>query len=436
MKISKKLHDSRFFKLAQRLFVDDNLKVFDKSWILAISSRLTNQWLSLTALIASVACLLYRSLLVGTVFDKYNVWFLLLVLALATCNKKAINAYRSTLFLIGFIIFGAVSAVFSAVNGTSATVLINGILLSAIFPLFFIIASTYSKKYYKVLPMIILLICLPLLLAGIWQFVSGMTTPQYWVSPTESLIKLRIYGWSDNPNNLGAIAMLSGLVATFTFLMRKRWYYIIYAIFAAVVTTMTFSRASWIGWILALAIVLITKNWRYIFLSAIGLLGLLVPSVRQRLFATVDPLFLRNSMLDGRIWTSGSIMDIFRHSPLLGIGPGTYGNSVARDYISPAYNMLSQNGYVASYMVDMQWQQILCQHGIVGILFVAGFFVSYYVNMLRQYVKGKNFVCLTSVAILSVMLVTGFLENVWFFAPLSGLYGVILGSGQGYANNK
>lgn len=435
-KINRKLKKSYVFNLYTRLFIDKNLNLFKKSWVLEQMGRFTNQRLSFILLLASTALLLYKSFFVGTIFGNYSVWFLLLLAALMTCDKKLIRSYKATLFLAGFVVFGAVSAVFASASGVPLVISLNGIFLSLIFPLYFVVASTFPKKYYRQLPFIIILVCLPLLLAGLWQFVSGMTTPQYWVSPVENLIKLRVYGWSDNPNNLGAIAMVSGLVASFAFWLSKKWYFAFYAILAAFITVMTFSRTSWLGWGLALVIVLLIRNWRYLFLSIFALLGLLVPSVKQRFFATFDSGFLRDSALDGRIWTVKGIVHIFKQSPFFGIGPGTYGNAIARDYISPAYKMLPQNGFVASYMVDMQWQQILCQYGVIGILMISGFFISYFVNMSRRYFESKNIVYLASIVFLGVMLLSGFLENVWFFAPLAALYGIILGSGLGYANNK
>lgn len=435
-KINKKLTKSHVYRIFSKLFIDKNLNSFHGSRILNILDRFTNQQLSFILLILSVVFLLYRSLMVGTIFDNYNVWFLLLLASLLTCDKKAVKSYQATVFLIGFIVFGALSAVFASISGVPLIVSANGIFLSIIFPLYFVIASTYPKKYYKFLPVIIILICLPLLMAGIWQFVAGATTPQYWVSPVEDLIKLRIFGFSDNPNNLGAIAMISGLVSVFAFWISKKWYFLAYTTVAIFTTILTFSRTSWLGWILALVIVLLARNWRYVFLTLFGLFGFFIPSVRQRFFATFDSGFLRDSALDGRIWTSNGIINIFKQSPIFGIGPGTYGNDVARDYISPAYQMLPQNGFVASYMVDMQWQQILCQYGIVGIFMIVGFFISYFVNMLKQYLKSKNIVYLACIVMLAVMLLSGFLENVWFFAPLASLYGIILGSGLGYANNK
>lgn len=436
MKISWRFNESWLFRFSKKLFIDTDTKMFDKSVFLKVLKFLTNQPLSVCFLILSVILLLYKSLLGGTMINNYNIWFLLLVLAAITCDKRAIKSNRSILFLFGFIIWGLISAIVAALCGVVTTILIYGAFLSTIFPLYFIVGGSYPKRYYRLLPVVLILICLPLLLAGVWQLVTGVTTPEYWVSPVENLIKLRAYGFSENPNNLGAVAMMSGLVATFAFWVTKKWYWAIYALLALFVTVMTFSRTSWIGWLIAIFTVLIIKNWRYILLSVFALLGLLVPSVRQRIFSTSSPKFIRDSSLDGRIWTAKGIFDIFKSSPVFGAGPGTYGNSMARDYISPAYNLLPQNGYVASYMVDMQWQQILCQYGIVGVVLVAGFGISYVVNMYIKYKASKNLVCLASIGIMLTMLVTGFLENVWFFAPLAALYGIVLGAGQGYLQNE
>ena len=436
MKISRQFDRSKVKKIFDGIFVDSRSNLFEKSLVMKVLSCFDNQFVSLGALVLSIICLLYKSLLVGTFIDQYNIWFVFLLVAMLTCSKKAVKSYRSSLFLMAFVFVGLASAILAAINGVPLMIILNGIFLSAIFPLFFIVASTYNKKLSNILPYVIIIICTPLLLAGIWHLISGVATPAYWVSPAENLIKLRIFGWSENPNNLGALAMITGLVALFLAWSKKRWYLIIYTILAVVVMILTFSRASWLGFFAGITVALLIKNWRLIWLSSLSLIGLLIPSVRQRLLSTFDARFLSDSVIDGRLWSLGSISDIFKNSPIIGIGPGTYGNTVARDYVSPAYAMLSQGGFVSSFMVDMQWPQILCQFGIVGILCVAGFFVSYFINIIREYFKSKSVILLGSMAILVAMLVAGFLENVWFFAPMSSLYGVLLGLGINYGNNR
>lgn len=436
MKISRQFNRSKVKKIFDGVFVDTRSNLFEKSWVMKALSSFDNQLVSLSALVLSIICLLYKSLLVGTFIDQYNIWFVFLLIAILTCSKKSVKSYRASLFLIAFVFVGLASAVQAAINGVSLMIILNGIFLSAIFPLFFIVAITYDKKLSNILPVIIIIICIPLLLAGIWHFIGGVATPAYWVSPAENLIKLRIFGWSENPNNLGALAMITGLMALFMAWSKKRWYLIVYTILAVVVMVLTFSRASWLGFFVGITVALLVKNWRLIWLSSLSLIGLLIPSVRQRLTSTFDSRFLSDSATDGRLWALGSVLDIFKSSSVIGIGPGTYGNSVAQNYISPAYAMLSQGGFVSSFMVDMQWPQILCQFGIAGILCVTGFFVSYFVNIIREYFKSKSVILLGFVAILVAMLVAGFLENVWFFAPMASLYGVLLGLGINHRNAR
>lgn len=436
MRISLSVKDSLAFKLSKKLFVDDNQNAFRDSKVLKVLNYCNNQYISIGALALSVVCLLYKSFLVGTWLDSYNVWFVFLVIALLFCDKKEIKSHRSIIFLIALIGASLISSIVAAICGVQLVVLMNGLFLFSVFPLFLIITSTYSAGLYKIIITAILIAVLPLMIAGIWQLFDGSTTPEYWVSTSENLISLRIFGWSENPNTLGALSMLTGLMSLFLGMRSKKWPYFVYFVLAIFVMILTFSRASWLGLIIGLAVVILIKNWRFMWLLLLGIPALLVPSVNQRLVSTFNSSFLSDSAFDGRLWTLNSIKDLFYRSPIIGIGPGTYGNDVAKNYISPAYSMLSQNGFVTSYMVDMQWPLIMSQTGVVGILCVAGFFISYFINMLGFYRKSKDIMCLGFIAVLVAMFVVGLLENVWFFAPMASIFGIFLGIGIGYKNAK
>jgi O-antigen ligase len=164
----------------------------------------------------------------------------------------------------------------------------------------------------------------------------------------------------------------------------------------------------------------------------LGLLVLLVPSVRQRLFVAASQSYLVDSAIDGRIWAFNDAVEVFKTSPLVGTGPGTYGGQTAIYYNSPVYLRGMQNGYVALPYTDNQWLQIFVQVGIVGILTIIGFFVSHLTNNLRQYIRSGNYINLGVIAATIAIIVNGFFANIWEFGAISVLAGAYLGLGNNH----
>ncbi len=432
MKIKLNINESIVAQLVNWLYVDRQSEFFGESRILKLLNHASKPYVSVLCYALSIIIVLYQSILVGTIVDTYQVWFLLLIMSALFCDKRKLASSRANTYLVLFVVVAIISSLISAINGTPLAIIANGIYIVSIFPLYMIVASTYDKRIVKYLLVVIFVAVLPLLLAGLIQSFAGMATPAYWVSSQERLITIRIFGWSQNPNNLGALAMVISLAAMFLSWFYKKWYLFVYSILAGIVLILTFSRASWLGLMSAIITFVLIKNWRYIWLSFIGLTALLIPSIRQRLGVVFTGQFISDSIIDGRIWSFRSILDLFKSSPIIGIGPGAYGNNIARNYVSPVYGLLSQDGLVASFMVDMQWPQILCQTGLVGFLLTLSFFISYFVNAVRDFKQRGNIVSLASVSLLVSMFVVGCFENVWYFAPMAAIFGVFLGIGKGH----
>ena len=424
---------SKTSKLLNWFFVSNKTDIFKKSQAIKVLSKFNNEKLSVVFLGLSLACLWYRVLFdqlgLGWI-DGYRLWAVFLALALLFCNKQRLLSTRPVVYLILFLLSLLLSSLWSAISGLELGMLFFGILSLSLFPLAFIITSTYKNKNYFI--NLLLILSLPLLVVGCYQGAFGAETSGLWISTTEDLIKTRAYSLFDSPNALGVLSMITSIISLFIFFEKKKWYYVAYLVFALTALALTFSRSSWLGLCIGIIFVVLIKNWRLIFLMPLSALVFLVPSVRQRLITAVSQNYLVDASLDGRLWSYSNSIDLFKTSPIVGVGPGTYGGQMAIYYDSPIYLKGAQNGYVALYYSDTQWFQILAQCGIVGIIFVGCFFISYFVNNLKQYLKSKQYINLGVLAVAVSLVVSGFFENIWSFGVIAILAGAYLGLGNNY----
>lgn len=433
MKISLKPSESRVFGYVKKLVLDGDTDLFRESHLLKLISGWSSEGLSIIFLCLALVCLWYKVAFIQSgmawVHD-YKLWAIFLLFAFLTCDKKRLLSTKANTYLVLFVVALVLSSLWAVLNGLEAGMLITGALSISIFPISFIISSTYSSKMRLINT--ILVLSFPLLVIGCIHGLFGDSTSVMWVSTGETLVRTRAFGILENPNALGGLSMIVVIIDVFAFMIKKKWYYVVYAVIALAALGLTFSRSSWLGLSLGLLCVALIKYWRLIFLSPLGCIVLLVPSIRQRVVATFSQEYLVSASLDGRFWAYDNAIEIFGTSPIVGVGPGTQGLQNSIYYNSPIYLRGAQNGYVASAYSDTQWFQILAQCGIVGIFMVVMFFVSYLINSCRTYQESKNYLNLGTIAVAVAMIISGFFENVWGFGVMAVLAGSYMGLGNSY----
>lgn len=417
--------------LLRWLFVDSKVSFFKGSRLLNWFDKFSNSRISMIFFGLSLICLWYNSLFMGLGFNwiaDFNLGAVFLILSLLFCNKQRILSTKAIIYLVLFLLSLLVSSLWATTNGIELGMLFQGTLLMSQFVIAFIVASTYKSKI--ILVNTILFLSLPHLLVGMFQGFWGDMTSKLWVSKAENLIDVRVIGLLGNPNVLGSLTMITAIIALFAFFDKKKWYYLVYELLAITVLVMTFSRSAWIGLGVGIIVAILIKNWKLIIFAPIGLLTLLIPSVRQRIFVAASQEYLVDAAIDGRIWSFNNAVGVFKTSPVIGTGPGTYGGSTAIYYDSPIYLRGMQNGYIAIPYTDNQWVQILVQVGIVGTIFVLGFFISHLVNNLRQYIITKHYINLGVIAATIAVIIDGTFANIWEFGAIAVLAGAYLGLGN------
>lgn len=431
--MNKLFQQSVIYKILNFLFINNNKNLFIGSKILKLLSKINLPKLSLLLLVLSILFFWYELLFVkigaGWV-DTYNFASIFLVLSLLFCDKKRLKLSKPVFYLLCFLFIMLVSGLVASINGAQMGMIISGILLFIQFIMAYIVSSTYLNKYLVI--DLMLFLSLPIIVLGLLQGVFGENTSRLWVSTSESLINIRVSGLFSSPNVFAGLLMFNIIMSFFALLEKKQWHYFVYIMPALAVLGMTFSRSAWVGLVIGVSFSLLIKNWRLIVLVPVSLISLIIPSIRQRIFTAVSTNYLIDSAIDGRIWSLNSAIEIFKNSPILGTGPGSYGGQTALNYNSSVYLTGMQNGYVALAYTDNQWIQIIVQTGLLGILSFGGFVLSYLINNIRQYIKSKNMLCLAVLAVIIALVVSGLFQNILEFGAVAVLAGVYLGLGNDY----
>ena len=431
--MNKIVDGSMFKKICKLLFIDGSKNYFDNSRILKFLSKICQPKLALVFLLISIGCFWYEGLFnqIGIwQISTYNIASIFLILALIFCDKRQLKTTKSTIYLLIFCLIMVVSGLVASLSGLVVGMLIGGILLFIHFVLAYLIASTFKNKNSIINWLIIL--STPLIIFGLFQGFLGQETSKLWVSTSETLIDSRSFGFFGSPNVMGAVMMIISIISLFRLIDSKKIRYLSPFILSSVVMITTYSRSAWLGYGSGILIALIVKNWRFIMILPFGFIGLLIPSIKQRIMTMLSQSYMVDSALDGRVWSLNNAIEIYKTSPLIGTGPGSYGGQMAINYNSPIYLNGMQNGYVALAYTDNQWIQLAVQFGLLGVLSIAGFFISYFVSSLRQYIKDKNILSLGFIAVIIAVFVSGLFENILEFGAVSVLAGVYLGLGNHY----
>jgi len=111
-------------------------------------------------------------------------------------------------------------------------------------------------------------------------------------------------------------------------------------------------------------------------LIAFGLLGLFSPILMSIFTRSYEEISTGNQY---RGYVIRKSLEIWRHSPIFGFGPGTYGGVVSVEFNSPIYRKYDfselwyEYGIKGFHSLDMFWMQILVEMGLLGTIFFVYF---------------------------------------------------------------
>jgi putative inorganic carbon (hco3(-)) transporter len=355
------------------------------------------------------------------------------------------------LFEWGFFLFCAVGAISAYLTGVTLGAIIFQLRAFLITYIVFYIVKRLDitkediKRFLWTTFWMAVLLCVQ----GLVEKMSLRTLlmPEKWVlrqlSPNN---RTRIYSLINNPNVLSVYLSIAFMLTLYlkTFVQGKtKWLINIGMLLMLGVITLTYSRGTWIGFVVALIVYFIfSKDWRRtgnIFVAAVLSIILVhipvvqatnyfqhegvgdiprtgapedngeTPSVQtDRITSSFEKSTLELSKTTGRLFIVNKGLEVFKDHPIMGTGFATFGDSAAKGYSSPIYEEYGINHNIYS---DNQYIQIIAQTGALGVILFAVFLLGM-LFLLWKKRKDTN-LALPLIGVLLGVFVMGVLYNIW-----------------------
>ncbi|MFS0575623.1 O-antigen ligase family protein [Sporosarcina sp. 179-K 3D1 HS] len=357
-------------------------------------------------------------------------------------NWKSLFAFKWFEWaLFAFLIFGSVSGMLQNVIPASVIFQIRTFLI--MYMLYYIVSRMLlPESWYRQFAWVVVWTSLISSIHGLIEKLSmrQLLLPEAWKYKTLSATNfVRIYGLPGNPNSL-ALLLFFGILAIF-FLQsvykteKYKWFLNINLMLFMGVLILTYSRGTWISaFIFGAIFILSTKSWpmlKKLVIAGIASviliyypvnwgvqlvqsLGVTAPqtgpgSIGERFGETFDEKNLALMTESGRFFYIKKGFEIFKDSPVMGTGFGSFGGSATLSYGSPIYNHygIRSDIYGGKYFYsDNQYIQVITETGVIGVVLFAAFLL----GMLAMFWKERKTVF------------GKFMLAFWFATGFSGFY--------------
>ena len=230
-----------------------------------------------------------------------------------------------------------------------------------IFMLFVIFTFVDSQKEISNIVKLTMLSVFIAGLIGLLQYALGDNT-----FPNPEMIGSagRVYATFVNPNFWGAFINLLIFPALILAVRKVKHYKYIYIFIFTVFVNLilTYTRGSWLGFVIGLLLFIILFNKKLLIpILVIAPVSLFITGIRSRVFSIFDT----NSWTiieRFKLWETGYLM--FKEHPVLGVGNGNYLRRYS-DYINK-YSELSLGR--DEYAVHNTYIKVMAETGIIGII--------------------------------------------------------------------
>ena len=280
---------------------------------------------------------------------------------------------------------------------------------------------------------------------GLRQWFFGADALATWVDPTSSLANTtRVYSYLGNPNLLAGYLLPAVALSVMAVFAWTSWTQKALAAVMVMVTlpcfVLTFSRGGWIGFVAAafVGLILLVHWWsvRFSTFWRIWALPLLVAGAAAFLFFAVlfvEPLRERvfsifvgskDSSNNFRLNVWQGVMDMIRHRPVLGIGPGNVAfNQVYPLFQRPRYTALS----AYSIFLETAVEAGLIGLGIFLWLVVVTFNQGWtQLQRLRQVGDRQSYWLIGAIAAQAGLLTHGLVDTIWYRPQVSTLWWLMM----------
>ncbi|RKD25317.1 O-antigen ligase [Caminicella sporogenes DSM 14501] len=292
----------------------------------------------------------------------------------------------------------------------------------------FMISKSFDKKKLNYLLLCFLLAAVLVSIIGIHQYMIGDMGHQSWVDKKVNPdLKARAYSTMDNPNILAEYLVIACSMGLVLFIDSKNFLRkVLVGIFTAVnvlCLLLTFSRGGWVGFAIAVLIIILFEENRLIPIGMlIGIISLFfLPEVVIDRIKSIGNLHDSSNAYRFLIWSAA--LKMFKDFWLSGVGLG-YGAFIK------AYPNYMLAGVKAAHAHNM-YLQVAIETGILGLLtFLYSVLKAYGIGILNILKSNDKFfkrLSVASIGALSGLLFHGLVEHVLFDYRIVFAFWLIIG---------
>ena len=355
---------------------------------------------------------------------------LLICTALSLFLKVAINKNFKLKYFktnAGVLVFALVIGI-CAVTSISLEESRNIALLMIAFVLsYFVVINTIeNKKQFKFILYVFSIAAVITAFYGLYQYMFGDLYSQAWLDKEMfEDIKMRVYSTFENPNVYGeylilAIPIIVGLLWTEKGIFKKLFWLGSLGV-TMLALALTFSRGCWLGIILAIGLLAIMIDRRFILLGIVALLFLpfVLPESIINRFLSIGNMGDSSTSYRVYIWmgTLAMLADYW----FSGIGLGiTSFNTI--------YPIYSYNNISAPHSHNL-YLQLVVEFGIVGLIVFLGMLYNFYKETIISICKKKNILTSSLIAGVSGFMLQSMFDHTWYNYRVVLIFWIIIAFG-------
>jgi putative inorganic carbon (HCO3(-)) transporter len=319
--------------------------------------------------VAAYALLDYaiRAALPGTIGKLWSIALLALIflaifLRLARDRGQHFYFTSVSVFLLLFLLWGAMSIFYNSVTFAVGFEGLRAILQTALF----FLATLNALRDRSSLRRLLLVLCLVVMiisLYGIYQYLTNVPVKPGWVDKDfEQDVSSRAFSIFGSPNALSGFLVLFIPLFLVLFLDERRplakVIFFLAFVLAMLAIFFTLTRGGWLALGAALLFLGIFHDRRVLlFLLGAGLLLPLLPQFAIRFQTLISGEYWTKSASTGRLYRWDIATEIAQAHPILGSGPGSFGGAVA-----------SRAGYWPGVYADNYYLKTLAETGYGGLV--------------------------------------------------------------------
>lgn len=420
-KDSKKVDDDTIFSKFMMKFISFIQKIahkikLDKVFENSIFAK-PMIWLSITVFaVPFVSTMMSLLLLICTALSLF--------LKVAINKNFKLKYFKTNAWVLMFALVIGICAVTSISLEESRNIAL--LMIAFVLSYFVVINTIENKKQFKFILYIFSIAAVITAFYGLYQYMFGDLYSQAWLDKEMfEDIKMRVYSTFENPNVYGeylilAIPIIAGLLWTEKGIFKKLFWLGSLGV-TMLALALTFSRGCWLGIILAIGLLAIMIDRRFILLGIVVLLFLpfVLPESIINRFLSIGNMGDSSTSYRVYIWmgTLAMLADYW----FSGIGLGiTSFNTI--------YPIYSYNNISAPHSHNL-YLQLVVEFGIVGLIIFLGMLYNFYKETIISICKKKNILTSSLIAGVSGFMLQSMFDHTWYNYRVVLIFWIIIAFG-------